>query len=159
MMRLFLLLSLLFTLSATARAGSVWDEPKVALEGTPEIRVYYSPTCGCCKEWLAHLDKHGFKVVALERHDMASVKRELGLPPKVASCHTAVIEGYLIEGHVPADDIKRLLRDRPALKGLSVPQMPVGTPGMEMGNRKDPFAVVSFDEAGNIGVFSQYWSY
>lgn len=131
----------------------------MAHQGTQEIKVYYSPKCGCCKDWLAHLEHHGFNVIGEQRNDMNAIKQQLGLPAKVASCHTAVIDGYLIEGHVPADDIKRLLKQRPQIKGLSVPQMPVGTPGMEMGERKDPFAVVSFDEAGNIGVFNQYWSY
>ncbi len=147
-------------LSTTSQAGgSVWDEAKVAYQGVQEIKVYYSPKCGCCKDWLIHLEKHGFNVTGELRTDMNLVKQQLGLPANVASCHTAVIDGYLIEGHVPADDIKRLLKQRPQIKGLSVPQMPVGTPGMEMGERKDPFAVVSFDEAGNIGVFNQYWSY
>ncbi len=145
--------------SAAQAGGSVWDEIKASFEGPLDIKVYYSPKCGCCKDWVLHLEKHGFNVDSVKRDDMNTIKARLGLPAKVASCHTAVIEGYLIEGHVPADDIKRLLTERPDIKGLSVPQMPVGTPGMEMGSRKDPFAVVSFDEQGNIGVFNQYWSY
>ncbi len=150
--------ALLFGAAAQA-GGSVWDEIKTQFDGPLDIKVYSSPTCGCCEDWLLHLKRHGFNVEDIRTEDMHSVKTRLGLPAKVASCHTAVIDGYLIEGHVPADDIKRLLTERPDIRGLSVPQMPVGTPGMEMGNRKDPFAVVSFDDEGNIGVFNQYWSY
>ncbi len=149
-----------FLFSALAQAGgSVWDEIKAQFDGPLDIKVYHSPKCGCCKDWVLHLEKHGFNVDDVKTQEMNSVKSRLGLPANVASCHTAVIDGYLIEGHVPADDIKRLLSKRPNIRGLSVPQMPVGTPGMERGQRKDPFAVVSFDEQGNIGVFNQYWAY
>ncbi len=90
---------------------------------------------------------------------MAAVKLELGVPSAMASCHTATIDGYVIEGHVPADDIKRLLKERPDVAGLSVPAMPAGTPGMEMGGRKDPFRVLSFDASGDIEVFREYRDY
>lgn len=122
----------------------------------PEITVYKSPTCGCCKKWVKHLEDNGFEVKAENVTDVIQYKIKYGVTPQLASCHTAVIDGYTIEGHVPASDIKRLLRERPALQGLSVPQMPVGTPGMEQGDRKDPYQVISFDRDGRTEVFSDY---
>jgi len=89
-------------------------------------------------------------------HDMNTVKEAVGLPPKMASCHTAIIDGYIIEGHVPADDIKQLLKDKSDIAGLSVPQMPVGTPGMEIGSRKDNFIVFQFDKKGHYSIYNQY---
>ncbi len=146
-------------ISQAQAGGSVWDKIQETYKGSLDITVYYSPTCGCCKDWLTHLDKHGFKIDAIELQDVNGIKQKHKLPRQVASCHTAFIDGYIIEGHVPADDIKRLLIDRPAIRGLSVPQMPVGTPGMEMGSRKDPFVVVSFDKEGTVAPYKQYWSY
>lgn len=140
-------------------AESVWDNSNENYEGELNITVYHDPKCGCCKDWVAHLHKHGFEVEDIKTTDMPSIKQRLGLPEKVASCHTAVIDNYLIEGHVPADDIKRLLKQKPDIHGLSVPAMPVGTPGMERGERKDPFAVISFDKEGNTEAFKQYWTY
>lgn len=140
-------------------AGSVWDKIQESYRGPLDIKVYHSPTCGCCKDWLAHLQKHGFKVTSIETPDVESIKRQHQLPPAVASCHTALIDGYIIEGHVPADDIKRLLKQRPPVRGLAVPQMPTGAPGMEDGDKKDPFVVVSFDKEGNYQPFRQYWAY
>ena len=87
------------------------------------------------------------------------IKNKYNVPPGLASCHTAIIDGYVIEGHVPADDIKRLLNTRPDIRGLSVPQMPVGTPGMEMSDRKDPFRVISFGDDGEFGIFQEYTDY
>ncbi len=140
-------------------ADSVWDKSQVNHEGPLKITVYHDPECGCCGDWVDHLHKHGFEVEDIKTSDMQSIKQRLGLPEKLASCHTGVIDGYLIEGHVPADDIKRLLQQKPAIAGLSVPAMPVGTPGMERGERKDPFAVISFDQDGKMDVYKQYWSY
>ena len=93
---------------------------------------------------------------ALNTHDVNPIKQQQGVTPKLASCHTAIVAGYTIEGHVPAKDIHRLLKEKPKVKGLTVPGMPVGTPGMEQGNRKDPYAVLSFQENGKTTVFSNY---
>jgi hypothetical protein len=98
-------------------------------------------------------------VTDIKTDQIGRVKGVYSVPPELASCHTAVIDGYVIEGHVPADDIKRLLHSRPDVRGLSVPQMPVGTPGMEMGDRKDHFKVISFSDAGEISVFREYTDY
>lgn len=122
----------------------------------PEITVYKSPTCGCCNKWVKHLEDNGFDVKSKNVKDVIPYKIKYGVTPQLASCHTAVIDGYTIEGHVPASDIKRLLREKPAVQGLSVPQMPVGTPGMEQGARKDPYKVISFDRDGRTGVFTDY---
>lgn len=122
----------------------------------PDITVYKSPTCGCCTKWIAHLEENGFKVTAKNVADVNPYKAENGLPPALASCHTALVDGYVIEGHVPADDIKRLLAEKPAISGLAVPGMPVGSPGMEQGGQKDAYDVVAFDNNNGMTVFSRH---
>ncbi|WP_405023263.1 DUF411 domain-containing protein [Marinospirillum sp.] len=120
------------------------------------MQVYKSASCGCCKDWVTHIEEAGFEVEAHDLSDVNSKKQELGLPYQLASCHTAVIDGYVIEGHVPASDIKRLLSERPEITGLAVPRMPHGSPGMETG-RQDPYEVVSFDlEKQQLEVWSKY---
>jgi hypothetical protein len=160
MSRSAIILPLLLSIAtAPALAAGPWDTAKRGHSGSRDITVYRSPTCECCKDWLAHLRKHGFKVTDVSDRDMVVVKTELGLPMQLASCHTAVIGDYVIEGHVPADDIKRLVAEKSTLAGLAVPGMPTGAPGMQVGNKQDPFAVQAFDRAGNIEVYSQYWQY
>jgi len=121
-----------------------------------DIKVYRSPTCQCCHNWIKHLEENKFNVIDVLSNNMASVKNSVDLPKAMTSCHTAIIDGYIIEGHVPANDIRRLLADKPSVAGLSVPQMPVGTPGMELGERKDPFIVFQFDKKGQYSMFNQY---
>ena len=121
-----------------------------------EITVYKSATCGCCKEWVKHLQANGFSVKAHDVSDLMAHKTANGVPLKLGSCHTATVDGYVIEGHVPATDIKRLLKVRPAVSGLAVPGMPVGSPGMEQGDHKDRYDVLTFDKQGKTGVFAQY---
>ena len=122
----------------------------------PEITVYKSPTCGCCKKWITHLEDNGFDVTAKDIANVGPIKAENGLPPVLGSCHTALIDGYVIEGHVPAEDIKRLLQEKPAIAGLSVPGMPVGSPGMEQGGREDRYDVIAFDNKNQMSVFSSH---
>jgi hypothetical protein len=122
----------------------------------PESIVYRSPDCSCCGGWITHLKAYGFKLKDFTTTDIEAVKQKYNVPDELASCHTAIIAGYIIEGHVPASDIKRLLTEQPDVVGLSVPQMPVGTPGMELGNHKDPFSVLSFSRNGKVAVFSDY---
>lgn len=137
--------------------ASEWDKARLALSEPTSITVYRDANCQCCHHWIVHLEKHGFDVIDMLSNNMTMVKQQLGLPAQMASCHTAVVGDYLIEGHVPAEEIKQLLRDQPAdIKGLSVPQMPVGTPGMEMGERKDNFIVFSFSETHDIEVYNAY---
>jgi len=119
------------------------------------ITVYKSPTCGCCSKWVRHLQDNGFEVKAIDRNDMNSVKSQSGIPRQLASCHTAIVGGYVIEGHVPAADIKRLLKERPAVTGLTVPGMPMGSPGME-GPRQDRYNVLTFTKSGDSAVFSRH---
>lgn len=132
--------------------------PLVAHAGPlPKITVYKTPACGCCREWIAHLRQHGFEVVAKDVPDTAPYRSQHGVPKDLGSCHTGVIGGYTLEGHVPAADIMRLLSQRPQARGLSVPGMPVGSPGMEVeGTRRDAFDVVLFADDGSRKVWQHY---
>ncbi|MGB1801188.1 MAG: DUF411 domain-containing protein [Gammaproteobacteria bacterium] len=121
-----------------------------------EMTVYKSPTCGCCNKWITHMEENGFKVKAVDVIEMNIVKQKYGIKRNLASCHTAIIDGYFIEGHVPAADIKRLLAEKTDSKGLTVPGMPVGSPGMEMGDRIDSYQVLSVKSDGSTDVFNQY---
>lgn len=118
-----------------------------------DVVVYKSPTCGCCTVWVSHLEKNGFSVEVHNRRNMNPVKARLGVPPHLQSCHTAEVGGYIIEGHVPSDDIVRLLQNKPPIRGLAVPGMPMGSPGME-GQRVDPYDVLTFEENGRTRTFS-----
>lgn len=120
------------------------DDPASAARSSdspPPITVYKSPTCGCCGLWVDHMREAGFRVEVIEEQNLGPRKAALGVPPGMGSCHTATVGGYVIEGHVPADDVRRLLLERPAARGLAVPGMPIGSPGMEMGHRRDPYTV------------------
>ncbi|NJL60962.1 MAG: DUF411 domain-containing protein [Methylacidiphilales bacterium] len=120
------------------------------------VSVYRSPDCSCCGGWIDHLKTQGFLVQDFPTPDIEAVKQKYHVPNDLASCHTAIVSEYVIEGHVPAQDIRRLLQEKSHVSGLSVPQMPVGTPGMEMGNKKDPFKVFSFDSQDSVVVFNDY---
>ncbi len=113
-----------------------------------KVVVYKSPTCGCCKAWVKHLRDNGFEVEVHQRYNVEPVKDEMGVPKPLRSCHTAKVGGYVIEGHVPADLIVKLLEEKPAAAGLAVPGMPMGSPGME-GPRKDPYDVILFGDQGS----------
>ncbi len=150
---------MLFTAGLAQAEPSAWDKSTETYAGPKNITVYRDPGCGCCKAWIEHLNKHGFNVIDKMTRDMSSIKKQYGVQKNMASCHTAIIDGYVIEGHVPADDIKKLLNTKPDIAGLSVPQMPVGTPGMEMGNKKDPFVVMELKKTGQPDSFNEYLSY
>ncbi|MBH8574359.1 DUF411 domain-containing protein [Nostocaceae cyanobacterium CENA369] len=122
----------------------------------PAATVYRSPECNCCGKWIDHLKTQGFAIEDLTTSDIEAVKQKYKVPDNLTSCHTAIVNGYVIEGHVPAEDIKRLLQEKPNITGLSVPHMPVGTPGMEIGNKKDPYTVFSFDNKSRVEVFNKY---
>jgi hypothetical protein len=109
------------------------------------IKVFKSPTCGCCAKWIEHLVASGFDVDVEDSDDMAQIKAEAGVPVALQSCHTAVIGDYIFEGHVPIETIVRFMEEKPDVRGLAVPGMPVGSPGMEMGDRVDPYDVIAFD--------------
>lgn len=121
-----------------------------------EMTVYRSPTCGCCGKWIAHAKLNRFAVKDIVSDDMQAVKQKFGVPEKLASCHTAIVDGYVVEGHVPAGDIEKLLQTKPDVVGISAPGMPMGSPGMEMGGKQDDYAVVSFDKDGKAQVFSEH---
>ncbi|MDO9103638.1 MAG: DUF411 domain-containing protein [Methylovulum sp.] len=121
-----------------------------------EIVVYRSPTCSCCEKWLEHLQQNHFVIKDIVTNNIDAIKTKHGVTPELASCHTALIGGYVVEGHVPAGDIRALLKTKPEMTGIAVPGMPVGTPGMEMGERKDAYDVVSFDKQGHTRLFSSH---
>lgn len=121
-----------------------------------DIEVYRSPSCGCCGQWIVRLEKNQFRVKDFVTSDVQEIKDKVGVSAEMSSCHTALVNGYVIEGHVPAVDIKKLLKLKPSVTGLSVPGMPIGTPGMEMGGRKDAYDVVSFDKEKKYQVFNHY---
>ena len=132
------------------------DKPEAPVAATDKVlEVYKSPTCGCCGAWVEHMEANGYAVNVHEQQNLQSIKEKAGILPGTGSCHTAFIDGYAIEGHVPAADVDRLLEERPEGKGLTVPGMPVGSPGMEMGDRKDAYDVLLFDENGTE-VFSHH---
>lgn len=135
--------------------GSYFSLNVQAEEKTPEIVVYKSPTCGCCNKWVKHLETSGFKVKTINKRNMNPVKMQFGVKRQYQSCHTAKIGKYFIEGHVPARDIKKLLKEKPNAKGLAVPGMPMGSPGME-GHRKDRYSVLLIDKTNKSEIYSQY---
>ena len=122
----------------------------------PVINVYKSPSCGCCGKWIDHLKANGFAVHSYDTANVFQHKIRLGIPQGYDSCHTAEVGGYVIEGHVPAQDIKRLLKERPQARGLTVPGMPVGAPGMEQGNLKEAYDVILLDKDGRPQVYSRH---
>jgi len=120
------------------------------------MTVYKSATCGCCEKWVAHMRANGFEVKAIDVDDIDKVKREHGVPESAASCHTAVVNGYTVEGHVPADAVLKMLKEKPAIAGIAVPGMPMGAPGMEMpGGQKEAYSIVSFDKAGKTTLYQK----
>lgn len=120
-----------------------------------DIMVYKSPTCGCCKKWVNHLRKEGFNVKTKDYRDMKPIKQTFGVKPKFQSCHTAKVGKYFIEGHVSASDIKKLLKEKPDIKGLAAPGMPMGSPGME-GHRKDKYDVIAIDKNDNATIYTRH---
>jgi len=148
-------------LGSLASIVSLLWRPSAALAQGPTVfaEVWKSPTCGCCKDWITHLEANGFKVKV---HDVGNTaaRARLKIPAKLGSCHTALVGRYAIEGHVPAADIKRLLKERPDAIGLAVPGMPHGSPGMDgpaYGNRQDPYDVLLIAQDSSTRVFNSYF--
>lgn len=131
---------------------------KASADPDADVTVYLTPTCGCCGAWVDYLREEGFSVDAEEvnQTELNGIKQEAGLTPQLASCHTAFVGDYAVEGHVPAREIRRLLAEEPDIAGIAVPGMPAGSPGMEMGDRKDPYDVVAFRANGDTEVFARY---
>lgn len=126
-------------------------------KAAPTMEVFKSPTCGCCSKWVDHVRDNGFTVKVTELSDdaLASLKAKHGIPRTAQSCHTGLVDGFVVEGHVPASEVKRLLKERPAVAGIAVGGMPLGSPGMEVpGQRPQTYNVVTFDKHGAVKVFS-----
>lgn len=146
-LKLFLTIGLLVANAGVRAEGS----------GKPiDIVVHRSPTCTCCGKWLTHLKQNNFTVTDVVTDNVQAIKDKYGVTQQLASCHTAIVDGYVIEGHVPADDIKTLLTAKPKVVGITVPGMVRGTPGMEMGDKVDPYKVLSFDRENHTQVFNSY---
>lgn len=143
-------------LSGLVSAASPVASPVNAETKPVRVVVYKDPACGCCKSWVEHLRKHGFDVVVHDTSDVGGAKRTGRVPERLVSCHTAFVKGYVVEGHVPAADIQRMLRDKPKIAGLAVPGMPAGAPGMEMGDRIDHYQVIAYTRDGRTSVYASH---
>lgn len=140
---------------ASLVVGSVFAQ-RGAASRLPPVTVYKDAGCGCCALWGQHLEKAGFAVSYVNSTDLPAIRSKYRVPRTLQSCHTAVVDGYAVEGHVPADDLKRLLATKPRVAGIAVPGMPLGSPGMEQGNRRDSYAVMTFDAAGKTTIFAEH---
>lgn len=120
-----------------------------------DITVYKSPYCGCCAEWVTHMRSHGHDMKTVEMEDLTAIKKMTGVGEHLQSCHTAIVDGYVIEGHVPAADVARLLTEKPKARGLAVPGMPIGSPGME-GANPEPYEVLLFQADGSARVYARH---
>lgn len=134
------------------------QDEAVATAGSSTMQVWKTPTCGCCGDWVDYMRGAGFalEVRDVSEREMIDVKRRHGLPVHLSSCHTAVVGGYVVEGHVPAEDVRRMLEERPDARGIAVPGMPLGSPGMEFGDRIDSYEVLLFDRDGATRVFARH---
>jgi hypothetical protein len=141
-------------LSLASAGSSTAANTRLASTGKPvAIKVYKTPSCGCCKAWVQHLRDNGFAVETVDMPDLSMVKQKYGVKPALQACHTAVVNGYVVEGHVPADLIMKLVKEHPAVAGLAVPGMPTGSPGMD-GASRVPYDVLTFDRAGRTRVYA-----
>lgn len=139
----------------TAGFAALFSLPMLASAAQPVIEVYKTALCGCCKGWVRHLEANGFTVKAHDVDNPSDYREKFGIPAQYGSCHTGRVNGYAIEGHVPAADIKRLLKEKPKARGLAVPAMPMGSPGME-GPRSDPYDVLLVKDGAKTSVYKHY---
>jgi len=145
-------------MAQAAQAEATLPVPAATVDPhAPTVTVYKTATCGCCKLWVSYLQENGYNVVAKDISDdqLTSFNRDKGLPMQLESCHTALIDGYIIEGHVPVADIQRLLRERPPIAGLALPKMVAGSPGMP-GVSDAHYEIIAFDKKGTTSVYSKY---
>ncbi|MCC1492817.1 DUF411 domain-containing protein [Cognatishimia sp. F0-27] len=147
-----------FVLTGIASGLAVATLSRPALASFGQMEVFKSPTCGCCAAWVDHMTRAGFEAVArdVDQETLWTMKDRAGVTPELSSCHTAFIDGYFIEGHVPASDVQRLLSERPDALGLTVPGMPIGSPGMEMGNQRDAYDTLLVLRDGSTEVFESH---
>lgn len=136
--------------------GSLGVVP-VSAQQKNRLSVYKDPTCGCCALWIKHMEANGFTATVSDVDDMNAIKTKHGLPASLRSCHTTLVDGYVVEGHVPASYVQRLLKERPKISGIGVPGMPIGSPGMEVaGMKPQSFDVFSFDKSGKTQIFASH---
>lgn len=147
--------TVLFLGLGVALAGAATIGAQSGRVAKPSMTVYKSSTCGCCKNWVEHMKANGFNVTATDVEDIEVPKRAHGVPESLESCHTGVIGGYVVEGHVPADVVQRMLRERPPIVGIAVPGMPIGSPGMEFGGQKSSYNIIAFDKNGKTSVYER----
>jgi hypothetical protein len=150
-----LLVAVLFVMPLSASSFGA-QQTRPAPSALPRVVVHKDPNCGCCSLWIQHLERAGFAVTVSPDTDLPAVRKKNGVASSLQSCHTALVGGYVVEGHVPADDVKRLLRERPKVVGIAAPGMPIGSPGMEQGSTKQPYDVLAFDSTGRTTVFSKH---
>lgn len=148
-------LALTFTVVLLAQSSSPAQQK--AAPAKPVLSVYKTATCGCCGKWVDHMKANGFDARVQDVDDLDAVKKKLGVPPAVGSCHTSRVDGYIVEGHIPAGTVHRLLKERPAgIAGLAVPGMPIGSPGMEVpGGRRQPYLILTFDKDGKTTIYER----
>jgi hypothetical protein len=151
-----------FVIAALALVGAVYvgtvGLPAAQQKAAgPLVEVFKSPTCGCCSNWVEHMRANGFVVRTTNLNDISEIKKSRGVPLEVQSCHTALVNGYVVEGHVPAADVQRMLKEKPAIVGIAVGGMPIGSPGMETPYVKaEPYSVMSFDKRGATRVYAKH---
>ena len=144
----------LLVIAGLALAGTLAAAARPTAQGV-SMTVYKTPTCGCCAKWVENMKAAGFKVQVQDMDDLTEIKQASGVPVRIRTCHTAVVGNYVVEGHVPADLVKKMLSEKPKMTGIAVPGMPVGSPGMESGNEKTPYDVVLFDKTGKTTVYAK----
>ena len=156
-MKIIIAIAAMLSAGIMATPHSLAQEQGAGAQSLPVVEMTKRPNCGCCNAWANHLRAEGFKVKITESDALRNVKRRAGIPQDLDACHTAKVGGYVVEGHVPADDIKRLLAERPGVKGIAVPGMPIGSPGMEMDDgQTEAYDVIAFDGEGETKVFQSY---
>lgn len=154
--RQIVLLTLIALIGATVASALTWWDAHRPGPSPDTVIVYKRATCNCCAKWVTHLEQAGFEVEVHNDSDLGARQDALGVPKPLRACHTALVGGYLVEGHVPAGDIRRLLTEKPKARGIAVPGMPIGSPGMEMGERRDLYATLLFQPDGEHSVFAQH---
>lgn len=147
---------LVLSLSCLVGVTETRAQDAEASQDLPKITVHKRPNCSCCSRWVDHLEENGLEVTATEASNLDTVKDEAGIPDSLRSCHTAFVSDYVVEGHVPVDVIKRMLREQPDIAGLAVPGMPIGSPGMEMPDREpESYKVMAFTKEGSTRVYAR----
>jgi hypothetical protein len=143
-------------IGAAIASALAWRDARQSGPDPDTVVVYKRTTCNCCAEWVSHLRQAGFRVEVRNESDPSARQDALGVPKPLRACHTAVVGGYLVEGHVPASDVRLLLFEKPQARGIAVPGMPIGSPGMEQGDRRDPYVTLLFQPDGQSTVFAQH---